>query len=158
MNTLIIFGAKYLFLLSPILVLFFFFKLSFEMRKRVAIFALISVPLALILFALARMIWFNPRPFMLSGVAPLIPHDPGNGFPSGHTLFTAILATLVTYFNRKTAAVLWIITLVVGVSRVYAGVHHLVDIGGSILIALLSGAYAYAIIHKPWKNKHRANF
>ena len=158
MNTLIIFGAKYLFVLSPLLVAWFFYKASRESRKKVIIFTLITLPLAFIIAVTARHFYFNPRPFVVLGFEPLISHTPDNGFPSDHVLLLGTLASIMLFFNRKWSIPLWIITLLVGISRVYAGVHHVVDIGGSILIALLSATYAYAIIHKPWKTNNQTSF
>ncbi len=134
MDTLIIFGAQYLIILSPLLALIAFFKTPQEKRKEMVIFALITLPLALI----ARHVWYDPRPFMVSGVEPLIQHAADNGFPSDHMLLAASLAAVVTYFNKKIGIALWVVALLIGASRMAAGVHHAADMLGSIFIALIA--------------------
>ncbi len=157
MDALIIFGAKYLFILSPLICLYLFYKASDEVRREILIFAGITLPIAFILSVIARNLYFNPRPFVVGEFIPLISHTPDNGFPSDHILLLASLAMVgVRFFSYKFMISLWGITLIVGITRILAGVHHSIDIMGSILIAILSGEVAYAIIHKLW-NKNQTN-
>jgi len=125
--------------------------------KKVLPLGVISLPLTYVLGVIARSLYFNPRPFMVSGVEPLISHAADNGFPSDHTLLLASIASLVFIFNRKLAAWLWVITILVGISRVYAGVHHFIDILGSISIAIASTALVYVIIRKLWNKNNQAH-
>ena len=137
MDTLFIFGAEKLFILSPLLVAYFFYKLRRETKKEVLIFAFFSLPLTFILGMLLREIYINPRPFVINGFEPLIHHAPDNGFPSDHVLLVAALASVVTFYSKKYALWLWLVTLLVGLSRMYVGVHHSIDILGSIFIAFV---------------------
>ncbi|HEY4528441.1 MAG TPA: phosphatase PAP2 family protein [Candidatus Paceibacterota bacterium] len=157
MTNVLIFCAKYLFILSPVVVFYFFYKSDAEIRKRILVLGALSLPLSYILGVIGRMLYFNPRPFMVSGVEPLISHAADNGFPSDHTLLLASIASLVFIFNRKLAAWLWVITILVGISRVYAGVHHFIDILGSISIAIASTALVYVIIRKLWNKNNQAH-
>jgi undecaprenyl-diphosphatase len=80
-----------------------------------------------------------------------------DSFPSGHTAFAAGLlasAVLISYLYGRSAwgtAVLGLPALVVvGVSRLYMGVHYLTDVIGSCLVAgastlLLIGTYSAAL-------------
>lgn len=145
-----IFGARELYLLSVALAAIFIYRSPREKQKEILIFACISLPIAYLLALLAREFYFNPRPFVVGDFEPLIAHAADNGFPSDHTLLTAALASLASFFHRRWALALWIIAILVGISRVYVGVHHLTDILGSILIALAGAALAYAIIQKLW--------
>ncbi|MEK7148079.1 MAG: phosphatase PAP2 family protein [Patescibacteria group bacterium] len=151
MDSIFIFGAEKLFILSPLVAAYFFYKLSRDKQKEVLIFTFFCLPLTFILGILARDVYFDPRPFVIRGFGPLISHAPDNGFPSDHALLTASIAAIVTFFDRKYAIALWLITLLVGISRMYVGVHHALDILGSIFIALL-GAYVVHIV-LCWKNK-----
>ena len=143
---LLIFGAKYLFVFSLLYALFLFVKSSPETRKQILITGLISLPLILIVSLIARELYFNPRPFVVGGFEPLIPHEPDNGFPSDHTLLTAALASVFIFFHRRASVVLWILAALVGLSRVFAGVHHLTDILGSVAIAILVSSVVYKIL------------
>lgn len=149
MANFIVFGAKYLFLLSPLLAaLFICWRWQFD-GKNIVRFALFSLPLTYLLGLLARMLYYNPRPFFKENFAPLIPHLANNGFPSDHTLLLAGLATLVSIFNQKWSIPLWSITVIVGIARILAGVHHVLDIVASIGIALISGSLVYFVLKRP---------
>jgi undecaprenyl-diphosphatase len=155
MDTLIIFGAKYLILLSPIITAYVFLRASREKKREMIVFACIFIPIAFILSLLARALYNDPRPFIVGDFQPLIVHAGDNGFPSDHTLLLATLAVLVSWFERERryATLLWILVVIVGLSRVYVGVHHSIDILGSIAIALLAGSLTHAIIRRLWKPK-----
>jgi undecaprenyl-diphosphatase len=148
MEALIIFCAKYLFLSSLLVSGWFFLNQSKETKKVLAKFYLFTLPLTYGLGLTARSLWFNARPFVEKNIEPLIKHSADNGFPSDHTLLLAALAAGMFYFDKKIALVLWIITLIVGISRILAQVHHFADIFGSILIALISALIVYFVLEK----------
>ena len=153
MTLLIIFTAKYLILLSPILVLWAFYKAPKEERGKIIIFAVLTLFLSYVVALIARHFWYDPRPFVIGGFPPLIPHTADNGFPSDHALLAAALAVVVQYFDKKMAVVLWLVAALIGVARVIAQVHHPIDILGSFAIALGMGIAAHAIIGQLWKSK-----
>lgn len=157
MDMLIIFAAKYLIALSPILALWVLYKASPQRRKELIIFGAITVPLAYLLALIARHFWYDPRPFVLGGFTPLIPHTADNGFPSDHMLLASALAAVVGYSDRKLAALTWVIALIIGGARVVAGVHHVTDILGSLALVLAAKWSAYAIIHQLWNKNNRVN-
>lgn len=158
MDTLFIFGAKYLFLLSIILGAVYFLRAPREFKKEIFVFALFTLPLAFLFGKLANYLYINPRPFVVLNFVPLIPHAMNNGFPSDHTLLLSAIATVFSFFSRKRAIQFWIIAFLVGISRVYVGVHHWIDILGSVAIALISGLsvyYVQRVILKTYKNNSR---
>lgn len=147
MDTFFIFGAKYLYLL-PILILIWKIYSS-ENKTRVLIFTFSSLALTLILGKLSSLFINNPRPFVVGNFRPLIEHAPDNGFPSDHMLLVAAIAAIVTYLDRRLGLLLWLLAIIVGLSRIFVGVHHLLDILGSILIALISTYTIYSLFrHK----------
>ena len=83
---------------------------------------------------------------MVENITPLFPHVPDNGFPSDHVLLAAGIAAILMPFSKKWSIILWIIAFIIGAARVYAGVHHWIDILASMLIALLSLLLSYLII------------
>ncbi len=138
-----IFGAKYLYLLS-VAISFTYFLKSID-KKKLFKLGIIVLPVSYLLALLARSLYYNPRPFVAQNFNPLIDHIADNGFPSDHTLLVASLAVWATLLNRKLGLTLWIIALVVAVSRVYVGVHHTVDVLGSMVISALVGLVLYCI-------------
>lgn len=126
------------------------------MKKNLAFIAF-SLLLAFVLSRIAGPLYYNPRPFAVGHFTPLIPHIPDNGFPSDHTLLFATIAAIAWYYEKRVSLLLWILALGVGAYRVYAGVHHPIDIAGSMAIAFASAWVAYAIIHQLWNKNIRAN-
>lgn len=137
MNILIIFGAKYLYLVSILIVGYYFFKQPKVTKKRIIILGIISLPIAYTVAKIAGLFYYDTRPFAVFDFTPLISHSDDNGFPSDHTLFLSAVASLIYHFNKKIGILLWVIALMVGFARVFAGVHHLVDIFGSVAIVIL---------------------
>jgi membrane-associated phospholipid phosphatase len=97
----------------------------------------------------------DPRPFLVSGGPPLIASAQDNGFPSDHTLLVATAAAVVTVANPRAGALFWAAAALVGLARVYARVHHLLDVAGSLVIVGLALAI-YAGIHWMWQARNAA--
>ncbi|MDD5731842.1 MAG: phosphatase PAP2 family protein [Patescibacteria group bacterium] len=146
MNLLIIFGAKYLFVLIALIVVIYFLTLSKDKKKEFFLFALIALPAIYIVAKLSSLFFYDPRPFVNEDIIPLIYHAPDNGFPSDHTLISAALAMLVFFYNKKFGLILWVVAILVGISRILSGVHHSIDIIGSILIAIIVSWLIYTYI------------
>jgi len=144
METLLIFGAKYLFLVIVAVAVIYFFKQTKADQKQIIRLGIISLPISYIIAKIGGALFYNSRPFVVEKFTPLIAHIADNGFPSDHTLLSASIAFVIYFFNRKLGWILLALTLIVGFSRVYVGVHHLTDIFGSIIIA---GVVVLAITH-----------
>jgi undecaprenyl-diphosphatase len=148
MDALFVFGARYLFLAAPLGALVFFLRQPRSKQKEIVIFSLISLPLIYVLALLASHLYFDARPFIVGHFTPLIPSSTDNGFPSDHMLLVSAVASIVVCFNRRVGIILWSIAVCVGLSRVYVGVHHLVDILGSAGISLGVTSFVQKIIIK----------
>jgi undecaprenyl-diphosphatase len=138
MDTLIIFIAKYLVFVSAAIAVLYFLKQSRQKQKEIFIFAVLLLPLAYIVAKIISNFYFDPRPFVVGHFTPLLPHAADNGFPSDHALLGAALAFAIFHFNKKLGLILLYMAFLVGVARVLAGVHHAVDIAGSIIIVVLA--------------------
>lgn len=134
-DVIFIFGAKYLFVAALAVVAGCFFALPQQRKKEMVFFAVVTLPVAYLAAKIAGMLYFDPRPFAAGHFVPLIPHVADNGFPSDHALLTFSVAFLLYPFNKKGALITAVFAVLVGISRVYVGVHHPVDIIGSAVIA-----------------------
>ncbi|MDA8409087.1 MAG: phosphatase PAP2 family protein [Treponema sp.] len=142
MQSLIAFTARYLFIpvvLAEVLYLLVFHRKSW---KALFIAALVigglSFGISLILNALVQ----DPRPFIVQGTTPLIPSSSDNGFPSDHTLLLSAMAAIAMTVNPWAGVAGLAFAVIVGLARVYAGVHHLADIVGSLfIVGFVSAAY-----------------
>src|SRR5207248_3034657 len=139
-DTLAIFGAQYLFIvLLAVALVWYLFQPPARQIEMIA-WGLAALPLMYILVVVAGMAYFDPRPGVGDGLTPLIVHDPDNGFPSDHTLLCSATSSIVFFYNKKVSALLWLLTGIVGFSRVYTGIHHSLDIIASVLIAVIVSA------------------
>lgn len=142
----IIFGAQYVWFFSVIIAGVYGACQPKVIQKKMIVFAAGTLPGVYVIAKIVSYFYYNPRPFVIDSTVALIAHIPDNGFPSDHTLICAALAAIVYPFNKKISVLLWILTLMVGLSRVLAGVHHLIDVVGSISIAMLGAASVHFII------------
>ena len=104
-------------------------------------------------------LWFRiPRPWVLdenfSIVESAKAEATGYSFPSGHTQSSVGIFGGLARFNKNTAARIICISLCVLVpfSRMYLGVHTPLDVGVSVIIALILVFGVYPLINKAMDN------
>ncbi len=150
MNIFFVFAAQYLYIF-PILILggYFFLRPRAEWT-RLVLFAVPAGLLVYMLGILANHLYFDPRPFVVGHFTPLVPHAPNNGFPSDHALLVSALAAVGMFWNRWLGVVLWTLAIVVAISRVYVGVHHPIDVLGSMAFAI-SGVSAWYFLKESFE-------
>lgn len=141
-----IFGAKYLYLVVVVISFVWFLNQPKFRKREVLITACICLFLIFVISKAAGHFYYNPRPFVAGNFEPLIAHSPDNGFPSHHMLLVSAVSAVIFLFNRRLSLVFWVLSVSVGFSRVYCGVHHLADIWGSILISVVSAAMTYFFV------------
>ena len=152
MDAFFVFVSIYVIILPVLILALYFYNQKVHASWKIIIFFAISLSLSFILSLIAREMYVNPRPFVVGNFTPLIPHDSGNGFPSDHTLLASAIAASLWFFNKRVGLLVFAITILIGVSRVYVGVHHPIDIIGSICISSFSAFVASIVI----KNKESA--
>ena len=145
MNNFFIFSAKYLFALPVIILGWYFLRSSEHSKKNMTVFALSALAVTYLTSLVCGHFYFDPRPFVVGHFIPLIPHAPDNGFPSDHALLTSALAMVGIFWNKKLGIILWILALIISVARVYVGVHHPVDVIGSMVISIIIISLIYLI-------------
>lgn len=132
---LILFGAQHLYLAIAISAGIFVYSRPKELRLKLLLSLVIAFPLTYLVAKIGSAFFESPRPFVLSGIPPLLPHAADNGFPSDHTLLSAACAALILWSGKRLGIVLMGAAFLAGYARVLAGVHHPVDVIGSMVIA-----------------------
>jgi undecaprenyl-diphosphatase len=161
MSQVIVFTASYLFITLPLLwvVSLVLQKDNKKLLAQGFVAAVIATPTAIALVWIASRIMYSSRPFVVNNFTPLIPHAANNGFPSDHTTLCMFFASLVFYNNKKLGIVGFILTLLVGLSRVAAGVHSITDIIGGLVIGFVAATVGYylseLIVKKYPKNSNK---
>ena len=149
MNTEVtIFLATKLYIVVVVVALVYVLLLHKERRNQVSLLALLTLPIAFVLGKVASLFIDNPGPFVVDGITPLLQHAADNGFPSDHTLLSATVACIVFAHHKTLGVVLLGLSILVGVARVWAGVHHYLDITGSVVIAISATYIAVLVIQR----------
>jgi len=148
MNTLIIFCATYLIWVEACAALVFFVMLGVTQRRSFALMSLGGLALAYALGKVAGLLWYNPRPFVAQNFTPLVAHAATNGFPSEHALAAFAIAALIWVADRTWGWVFLVIALFVSFGRVLSGVHHVVDVTASAVVAALAVLIVTSILRR----------
>lgn len=141
---MICFFAAKLFIIILILEGLYLFIFHRDKWRDVIIATLMIGGAAYLLSFIANMTIQDPRPFIAQGFTPLIHSSKDNGFPSDHTLLLATAAAILLTLDKRAGLIGLLGAVIVGFARVYVGVHHVLDIVGSIVIVGLAFAI-YAI-------------
>jgi undecaprenyl-diphosphatase len=95
-----------------------------------------------------RYFYHRPRPFLAHNIVALINHSDSGSFPSGHmTLFFALSAVIYCY-NRKLGWFFFIASMIMGVARIFCGVHYPLDIIGGAMVGIASTWIVYKLLNK----------
>ncbi len=94
-----------------------------------------------------RLFYHRPRPFIALEFTPLIEAS-GWAFPSGHATFFFALAFAVFYFNKQWGWRFLVFAALIGIARVFVGVHWVSDIIGGIAVGFLGFGVAYFLLRK----------
>jgi len=141
----LIFSAKYLFV-APIIILGTHFLLQPRSAKGPMVrFALPALILTYAVGLIGNHLYFDARPFVVGHFTPLVAHTPDNGFPSDHTLLVSAIAAIGFCWNEKLGGILTAFALTVAVARVYVGLHHPVDVIGSMAIATVVTSAVFVV-------------
>ncbi len=147
LDQIIIFFAEYVYLLISGIAFCFVIFSDISTRKAVLAIGVLSSIIALIADKILNQIIISPRPFVMENITPLFPHVASNGFPSEHALFAMVITCTIFLYSKKIGALLFALTLGVGLARVLAKVHYPVDILGGLtvgLIAVFLGQYIFS--------------
>ncbi len=95
----------------------------------------------------------RPRPCWINaGIDLLIRMPKDYSFPSGHSLSSAIAATILTGADRKLGIPAWILAACIMFSRMYLYVHFPGDVLGGMVLGVGIGA-AYLLLLKKMTNE-----
>jgi len=137
------------------ILLFFlsFIYLIWVKRINALICSMFALGIAGLIDLIIFIFWKRPRPFiahanLVSAVADTSKVDIAS-FPSSHTYIAFAIATSIfLYGHKKLGAILFLIAILVAVSRVGVGLHYPSDIIGGATLGIFSGIFACYITHK----------
>lgn len=137
-----------IFVISLTTILFFVIK-----DKKIGISIITNLGIVTILNQIIKFIMQRPRPTEFR-----IIEETGYSFPSGHSMVSLafygyLIYLIYKYINNKhlkrtLIIILSVLICIIGVSRIYLGVHYTSDVSGGFLIS-----FAYLIIYIELVNK-----
>lgn len=97
-------------------------------ERRMVIVSILSAAIARgVLVTIIRFLYHRPRPIPVDAVHQLVINDAW-AFPSGHASFFFALATGVFLYNKKLGLVFYASAALIGLARIFIGVHWPTDI------------------------------
>lgn len=119
------------------------------MSQRLVLAAVLGALGALAVGGLIGALHPEARPFVADhDTRLLIAHVADNGLPSDHALVSFGAAGAVLWWRRLVGALLVVVGLLIGIARVYVGVHWPGDIIAGALVGLVTGGVAATTV--PW--------
>ena len=123
-------------------------------NKRYGVFAIVNAVNIVVLNIVLKLIFMRDRPYDL-----MIINESGYSFPSGHAMaalgFYGFIIYLIWHFNLSKKAkiiftiLLAILILLIGVSRIYLGVHYASDVLAGYMVSTI-----YLILYITFVSKH----
>jgi undecaprenyl-diphosphatase len=71
-------------------------------------------------------------------------------FPSGHTALAFTFAIIAAHFYKKYTMVFYFIAALIGLSRIYDGVHYPSDVIGGMILGLVTGKVLLVLTKELW--------
>jgi len=160
-----IFAAQYLGYFLIVAAVLLIWKKEKSAIKRWYYFAFLALSLILSLGVITetiRFVYNRPRPFVFLNFTPLIHHSGGAAMPSGHAAFYFALAFAMILVNKlswptKIVSYRMLIfflgaALLMGIARVFVGVHWPTDIIAGAIVGFLGAFVAYYLLRSTFKS------
>lgn len=140
----------YFLVLAALYIIFLVSGKDWRLRYHNFLFLVLSLILSRGLITETIYFFYNRvRPFADLSFQPLINHESFFSFPSSHTTFYFTIAIAVLYLNRKWGTRIFAGVLILGLARVFCGVHWPLDILGGLVVAFIGVFAARKILGKP---------
>lgn len=133
LDFLMVFGAEYLIFIVIIVALLVFLK-----NRQGVLQLIISLSIGVIAIKTLDLVFYEPRPFLIFNIIPLVRQPIEGSFPSMHTAILTIMAFSFIKAKRKFGQMMLIPVVWTGFARIYTGVHYPLDILGGAIVGILS--------------------
>lgn len=124
--------------------------LFFKKYRRYGIVLLIALAIELLICnGILKNVFSRTRPYDFVQGIDLIIKKPGNfSFPSGHTMSSAVAATVLTMTNKKFGYFAIPLATLIAFSRLYLYVHYPSDVIAAAILGILLGIVVFKLQEK----------
>ncbi|MEK3854004.1 undecaprenyl-diphosphatase [Cytobacillus sp. FSL H8-0458] len=148
LDSTVILIAEYTVFVLALVMLGYWFTRTHKNRMMV-IQAMIAFIAAEIIGKAAGLFYGNNQPFaVLPNVNKLVDHAVDNSFPSDHTILFFSIAFSFWLVHKKTGWIWILLAFIVGISRIWAGLHYPFDIAAGAIIAIISAFLSKWLVPK----------
>jgi len=140
-DLLAIFCAR---ILPYLMVLFLFFYSIYTQYFYLFVYAILTGLFSrFVINELVHLFYKRQRPAYLEQAKVLIPVPKNSSFPSGHSSFFFGVSFFLFFYNAYLALIFIALSFLVGVARVFCGVHWFRDIVGGFFAGAISAVIIY---------------
>ncbi|MGH0429804.1 undecaprenyl-diphosphatase [Bacillus hominis] len=107
-------------------------------KQYTVLYTTLSVSIALLVNVIIHAVYYHPRPFITHHVNQLVPHAADSSFVSDHSVLVFSIAFVFILRGEKLKYIALIWAILVGVSRMYVGVHYPLDILGAAFLTFIT--------------------
>ncbi len=113
-------------------------KVNAIKKQYTVLYTTLSVIIALLVNIVIHAVYYHPRPFVSHDVHQLVPHAADSSFVSDHSVLVFSIAFVFLLRGEKLKYIALIWAVLVGVSRMYVGVHYPLDILGAAFLTFIT--------------------
>ena len=140
--TMVILANSYA-VLAPLYLLYLWFKGKEE--KKAALLITTGIALSLVVSFSISSIYYHPRPFAAGVANALFHHSADSSFPSDGATTVFALAFMVLFLRwYRSGSILLLYAILVGIARIFCGVHWPLDILGGATVGLVGSYITFA--------------
>jgi len=143
-----IFFAKYSVFLFVFIILLYLLKEFRENKWLILKILLAGIFARFVVAEIIRLFYFRQRPFVELAVNQILSHEASGSFPSGHAVFFFAISTILLLWNKKIGLLSFVITFLMGIARVFGGVHWLSDIITGFGIGIISALIVEEVVNR----------
>lgn len=141
LDSIMLFSSQILpyILLGTVVIVYLIGIISKKKKARgLAVDTIVFTTINLLLSAVISHFFYAPRPFVNDPNANLLyPHKPDSSFPSDHAVGSMSIALGLNRYNKLLGTIEIILSILIGISRVYVGHHYPQHVVASFILVII---------------------